>query len=175
MMAPWVHVHGAGGDLHALETAALKISPDAQLRTVLDGSTVASLAQFYSAVERAVPLIEGFGRNLDALVDLFRTFGWGDHAGRSHTFLWYRPEVMLHAAPKDFGVVLDIIVAASKELLVGDEADPDFDPGDEDDWLATRLDVILVCDDEEAAARIAKMAARLSEDWLETFKSLECR
>jgi len=147
--------------------------PGDGLQAMLDGRNTRTIEDFYAGVGRAVPLIRGFGCNLDALVDLFRTFGWGSYAGQTHVFVWYRPEVMLECSPREFRNVLDIVVGVSKELFVGDEKNPEFDASDVDDWIPTRLNVVFVCRGEAGAGRIAKVARRLSVSWDSSFHSLD--
>jgi len=170
---PLVQVTFGGPDWSGLSERLHREFPGDGLRTVLDGRDIHSIDQFYSRIAESVPLVQGFGKNLDALLDLFRTFGWGNHAGGEHLFVWYRPEVMLRGAPDDFQKVMDIVVGGSKELLVGEEADPDFDPTDADDWLPTRLNLLFACDRPEDAERVAKIAANLSSFWEDEFHSLD--
>lgn len=139
----------------------------------MDGRGAHDLDEFYSGVEESVPLVEGVGHNLDALLDLFRTFGWGPHAGGEHVFVWYQPEVMLRSATADFRNVVDVIVGGAKELLVGEETNPDFDPTDANDWVPTRLDIVFACEREEEAQRVAKIAKTLSHFWEEDFHELD--
>ena len=173
MTKAWMHVLAVDASIEAIEGRLARAYPDAVLRQSLDGTRLTSIEDFYNAVEEAVPLIKGFGHNLNALIDLFRTFGWGNHAGKAHTFLWFRPEVLLRSAPREFHQILDIITGTTKELLVGEETDPEFDPDNAEDWVPTRVDVVLACRDTEAADQIASLATRLTDDWADEFHSLD--
>lgn len=169
---PWVHVIVGDMSCEEAEVVVANKFPVTGISCMLNGEQVGDMRSFYSAVIDAVPLINSCGRNLNALIDLFRTFGWGHYSGRVHTFIWYHPEVMKRFAAGDFGEVLDIIIGVSKELLVGEELDPNFDPFDEDDWVSTRLQVVFVCENISEANSILKMAKQLSDDWSEDFRSL---
>lgn len=151
--------------------AVLKEFDTTGLRCFLDGSSVRSLREFYTAVAESVPLIAGFGKNADALFDLFSSFGDYKHFGKRHLFVWYLPEQMLEGDPENFAKVADIIVAAAKELLVGDEldAEAETEPG----WMPTRLEVVFLCIDSSEAERIASMVSRLSNFWGNTFIDLD--
>lgn len=173
MIDAWVHIWSSPESLEQMEARVGRLYPHARLRTVLDGQRIATLSEFYEHIERAVPLIRGFGHNLNALIDLFRTFGWGPHAGQQHYFLWYRPDDLLNTSPEDFRGVVDAIVGVSRELVCGEEADPTFDPDSEEDWIPTRLEIILAFGESEAADSAADSAKRLSEDWQDEFSSLE--
>ncbi|TPV93441.1 MAG: barstar family protein [Myxococcales bacterium FL481] len=173
MTVPWVHIWSSQEGFDETKTRVDRLCPNSKLRTALDGQDVGTLPQFYERIEQAVPLIRGLGRNLNALIDLFRTFGWGENAGGHHSFLWYHPEVLLQNSPQDFGNVLDSIVGVSKELVCGEETDPAFDPANSNDWIPTRLEIILAFRDPEAADGVAGMAKRLSDAWKDEFSSLD--
>ncbi|WP_146660416.1 barstar family protein [Enhygromyxa salina] len=169
----WVHV--IVGDVsweHLAGTVQHRIAPNG-LVALLDGRAISSISDFYSRIETSVPLIRGFGGNLDALVDLIRTFGWADHAGKQHVLVWYRPETMLIQAPDAFRKVLDVIVGVSKELLVGEELDPTFNPDDREDWISTRLELVFVMQDKASATRLVDILSRLSSDWADEFRTLD--
>lgn len=169
----WVHL--IVGDVpweHLTGMVQHRIKPNG-LVALLDGRGIASISDFYSRIETSVPLIRGFGRNLDALVDLIRTFGWAEHAGKQHVLVWYRPEIMLAEAPDAFRQVLDAIVGVSKELLVGEELDPTFNPDDREDWVSTRLELVFVTQDEANVTRLVDMLSRLTGDWADDFRTLD--
>lgn len=169
----WVHV--VVGDVpweHLARTVQHRIAPTG-LVALLDGRHVSSISDFYSRIETSVPLIRGFGRNLNALVDLIRTFGWAEYAGKRHVLVWYRPETMLAEAPDAFRQVLDVIVGVSKELLVGEERDSTFNPDDSEDWVSTRLDLVFVTRDKTNVTRLVGMLSRLSDDWADEFRTLD--
>lgn len=170
----WAHVFvGQDSSTDVLEKIPSRFDLKGMV-TVLDGQEIRSLSEFYSAIPQAVPLLTGFGCNLNALDDLFSTFGTAELAGGSHAFVWLAPERMLAHAPEDFWTMADIIVGAAKQLLIGDEFDPSFDPTDEEDWIPTRLLVAFVCRDPKVAQKIAKRIACLCQYWWkETFRSLE--
>lgn len=167
---PWVHV---ALDRAGIESEIRRWLRPTGLFCLLDGSAIRGLDDFYVAIEQAVPLIEGFGRNLDALMDLIRTFGWGEHAGRSHCLIWRRPDVMMAASPSDFDIVSDILVGVSKGLLVGDELDPTFDPSNEEDWISTRLDLVFLPGSSDRINEIAKKVSHLSDGWADEFRVLD--
>ena len=169
---PWIHVVL---DRPGIEPEVRRcLSPDG-LFCVLDGRNIRGLDELYVEIERAVPLIRGFGRNLDALIDLVRTFGWGGggYAGKRHCLVWRRPDGFMVNSPDDFDVVLDILVGVSKELLVGEELDPTFDPTNGDDWIPTRLDIVVCPESRERVAEIASKASHLSDLWADEFRTLD--
>ncbi len=170
MTKPWIHVLPNHRDVVWEVRRCLR--PNG-LVGVLNGDRIRDLKSFYVEIDRAVPLISGFGRNLDALIDLIRTFGWYTYAGKRHCFIWKSPDGFMAGAPGDFATVLDILVGVSKELLVGEELNPTFDPTDVDNWIPTRLDVVICPDDEDRIREIAAMASRLSESWADEFRSLD--
>ena len=170
MTKPWIHVLVNHPDVVREVRQCLR--PNG-LVAVVNGDKVCDLESFYVEIERAVPLIRGLGRNLDALVDLIQTFGWCDYAGKRHCLIWRSPDGFMSRAPRDFSTVLDILVGVSKELLVGDELDPTFDPTDTNDWIPTRLDVVICPDNEGHIREIAAKASRLSESWADEFRSLD--
>ena len=169
---PWVHVALDAPDVESEIRRSLRPTG---LFCVLDGGPIDGLDDFYCAIEQTVPLVRGFGRNLDALHDLFRTFGCGQHAGKSHCFIWRGPARLIAASSDDFDRVADIVVGASKELLVGDELDPTFDPSDEADWIPTRLDLVFLAESTDGCEQLVSKLSRLSEDWADQFKSLDIR
>lgn len=173
MEAPWIHILYDVRSLHQLEDFVGTQFPKVALKPLIDGRETTSLARFYEEVFKAAPLVNQFGANPDALIDLIRTFGWGGYAGKQHVLSWFQPEAFLTREPLAFEMVLDIIVGVSKELLVGEELDPTFDPNDERDWVSTRLDVVFACNREVDAIAISELAQNLSDTWRDEFKSLE--
>ena len=171
MNAPWIHVYVGDESFEEMKRLFVEAFSTAKRKPVLNGESIHTLDDFYEAIVAELPLIAGFGYNLDALVDLISTVGWG-YDGEPHALLWYRPEVMLRSSYEDFREVVDIIAAVSKELLIGQEADPEFDPTDEEDWIPIRLDVVFACGDSQAADQIAEMANHLSESWSTFFFDL---
>lgn len=170
---PWVYVLAPSPDFELLPAYLDQELPADGDRRILDGRGLRSTDEFYSRVEQTVPLITGFGRNLDGLVDLFRTFGMGPRAGLVHTFAWYRPEELLRHEPSTFQQIVDILVGVSKELLVGEEADPDFDPSNHLDWVSTRLNLVFACGDATSAEAVRGYAQKLGEFWADEFTSLD--
>lgn len=170
---PWIHVLVGVADWGSLPNSLQRRYCPTGITAVLDGRMVKSLAEFYSEVERTVPLISGFGRNLNALLDLFRTFGWGRYAGENHVFAWYQPEHMLKCADEDFREVADVLVGASKELLVGEERDANAGGSDSEEWIPTRVELVFVTNEVDFARRIACILSRLSDDWADEFYSLD--
>ena len=171
-MSAWVHVITFDGVFASAKVEVDTLLSEKLLNHSLDGTNVKSVSEFFDAIEKAVPLISGFGKNENSLLDLFRTYGWGDYCGRKHTFMWYRPEVFLCSNPNEFSRVLDILVGVSKELLVGDELDSEFDSLNEADWVPTHLELVFVCGDKNASEEVKRLASVLSDDWADTFTEL---
>lgn len=166
---PWVYVAENRPDVESGLRFSLKPTG---LSCVIEAG-VSDECCFYLAIEEAVPLISGFGRNKDALIDLLRTFGWGPHAGKSHCIIWRVPHEMMQVDPAAFDEITDIMVAVSKELLTGEDLDATFDPLDERDWVSTRLDLVFLVQTRGRAIDLARKLSTLSNDWADEFHSLD--
>ncbi|WP_072337095.1 barstar family protein [Thermoactinomyces sp. DSM 45891] len=109
----------------------------------LDGDRIRSEDEFYVELIQKMPYINGFGNNVDAVIDLIRTLSYGVNSKRQHQIFWYHPQCLLSNHPVFYTEVVDALLGTLREISCGSDIEMEESPEEFWDWEPTKARCIL--------------------------------